>query len=183
MKFLIVVFAILFSVTAVRAHAPKLPEHLPVPVLVFNNDTMIIKQDFGGRVTDYVQRYVMMNRSHKKLAIDGVCNSACGLFMGFLPPQSVCVTDNAMVGLHEAYDVIADARTGKIVGQKPGIDLTGTVFELEHFPLPIMMWLMDTGGLTKEIKFVPPPLLHMMYQECPDELINPPKLPKGEKVE
>ena len=68
---------------------------LPVPV--------VITEDRGGLVSKYkmaTERYVLENR---RVVIDGSCRSACVLALG---ARNVCVTPNAVVKFHAAYNSI-----------------------------------------------------------------------------
>jgi hypothetical protein len=64
--------------------------------------TLKIKEDRGGVINDYVRMYSDMRDAGTKIVLAGPCVSACTLFLGILPPERYCVTDDASMGFHSA---------------------------------------------------------------------------------
>lgn len=61
-----------------------------------------ISFDPGGRLSDYIDKYIMLRDAEAKIIIDGMCISACTLIVGIMPDDSVCVTSNARLVFHSA---------------------------------------------------------------------------------
>lgn len=129
--------------------------------IIERNNTVIIRKDLGGSLSEYMIKYKGMQNRATKIAIDGECDSACTLFLGFVPLQAICVTANAKLGFHRSTRA------------------EGTTIFLMNYPFPILLWLMDVG-LTEDIKYMPDGMIQSLFQQCPDALINP---PASEKVE
>jgi hypothetical protein len=65
---------------------------------------LVLIQDGGGIITDYVRKYSDMRDSGVKLVVAGECASACTLFLGIMPPSQYCVTEAARLGFHTATE-------------------------------------------------------------------------------
>ena len=66
--------------------------------------TMRITDDMGGLMTEYASRFSSMRQSGEKVVIDGSCYSACTMLLGMLSRDQVCVTPNAVLGFHAAWN-------------------------------------------------------------------------------
>src|ERR1700755_1032106 len=66
--------------------------------------TMRITDDMGGLMTEYASRFQTRRSSGEKVVIDGPCYSACTMLLGMLPREQVCVTPNAVLGFHAAWN-------------------------------------------------------------------------------
>src|ERR1700756_5394863 len=66
--------------------------------------TMRIRDDMGGLMTDYASRFATMRQSGERVVIDGPCYSACTMLLGMLSRDQVCVTPNAVLGFHAAWN-------------------------------------------------------------------------------
>jgi hypothetical protein len=64
---------------------------------------VIIKQDNGGIIKDYLNHYEILRASHDPVRLDGPCYSACTIFTAVLPNWQVCYTDKAVLGFHSAF--------------------------------------------------------------------------------
>lgn len=64
---------------------------------------VVIKQDNGGVIKDYLNHYEILRASHDAVRLDGPCYSACTIFTGVLPTWQVCYTDKAVLGFHSAF--------------------------------------------------------------------------------
>jgi len=131
------------------------------PDIYQNGKTLVIKNDFGGAITEYMIRYQKMKIDGASLVIDGECDSACTMFMGFIPPQNTCVTENAKIGIHRA--------------SRP----EGTMYLMMLYPFTVKLWIM-TEGITEDIKYLPQELVDALWVKCTVELDIK---PKGEKVD
>lgn len=127
--------------------------------LIERGNTLIIRNDMGGSMADYLARYSEMKVHASTIALDGECDSSCTLFLGFIPQQGVCITANAKLGFHRA--------------NRP----EGTMVMLMNYPQVILMWLL-AEGMTEDIKYLPDEIMSAMFARCPDILINPPKTEK-----
>ena len=74
----------------------------------FASATMLITADRGGRIIDYVARFLEARASGEQVVIDGACLSACTLVVGVLPRGQVCATPKAVLGFHAAWRPTAD---------------------------------------------------------------------------
>lgn len=73
---------------------------------------VIIKQDNGGVIRDYLQYYQTIRASGDEIRLDGGCYSACTIFTSVLPAWQVCYTDNAELGFHSARWSIDNSYAG-----------------------------------------------------------------------
>lgn len=64
--------------------------------------TTYIRDDNGGVIVEYVEKYSNLRDSGEKVIVDGDCISACTLMLGLLPKQQVCATKKAAFGFHSA---------------------------------------------------------------------------------
>ena len=60
----------------------------------------ISTMDGGGSVTTYIDYWTRIGQSGEKVIIDAPCMSACTFFLGLVPPENVCITPRASLGLH-----------------------------------------------------------------------------------
>lgn len=65
-----------------------------------------VSVDLGGSIVEYIEKYTELRQNEGKLKIDGTCISACTLFLGLMPQESVCATPFGLLGFHSAstYD-------------------------------------------------------------------------------
>src|SRR6516164_4851138 len=75
------------------------------------NATVRIADDRGGRIGNYVDSYGYVRPSCQTVIIDGLCASACTIVLGAVPHDKICVTANATLGFHAAWDFGAHGRT------------------------------------------------------------------------
>ena len=123
-----------------------------------------ITRDHGGYVEEYKAKYAHIRDTGQRVIIDGICNSACTLLLGIMPPGKVCVTPRASLGFHQAY---FDQRW------TAGVKITsysGTAELMGYYPQPVKEWIARHGGLTTTMKKVANgPELWMLVDPCPDE--------------
>lgn len=87
MKTLICAFAaLMFSVIPARAPAQTL-----------------IKNDLGGLIQVYMDKYEALRASGDTVKVDGYCDSACTLVTAYIPAHRICVTRKTTFGFHSAY--------------------------------------------------------------------------------
>jgi hypothetical protein len=117
-----------------------------------------ITDDPGGLMTQYASRFSMVRQSGEKVVIDGPCLSACTMVLGMLPREQVCVTQNAVLGFHAAWNYNGHGRrVTSAVATQALIDI---------YPAPIRSWLARRGGLSPTMKFLRGRELAAMYPAC-----------------
>jgi hypothetical protein len=123
-----------------------------------------IQRDFGGLVEQYKAKYAKIRASRQRVIIDGICNSACTLVLGFVPLNRICVTPRASLGFHQAY---YDKRW------TAGLRVTshaGTAELLSFYPQSVKDWINRNGGLTAQMKRLRNgPDLWRIIDPCPEE--------------
>ena len=63
-----------------------------------------IANDRGGQIGRYVERYEQLRASGQTVIIDGLCASSCTIVLGAIPHERICVTRNANLAFHAAWD-------------------------------------------------------------------------------
>lgn len=123
-----------------------------------------ITRDHGGYVEEYKTRYARIRARGERVIIDGICNSACTLVLGMVPPNKVCATPRASLGFHQAYYDKAFTFGIKITSNEGTSDL------MAYYPQPVKDWIRVNGGLTTEMKKVRNGAdLWKIVDPCPDE--------------
>lgn len=119
---------------------------------------IIIVRDGGGRILEYVDRFLQVRKSGGRVFVDGECASACTLVLGLIPPERICVTGRAKFSFHSAS---RPDENGLPVYSK-----LGTEAMLELYPPEINRWLKKNGGLTPKLIYLEGAELARMYQPC-----------------
>jgi hypothetical protein len=117
-----------------------------------------IADDPGGKIGTYIDRYQGLRRSGETVIIDGLCASACTMVLGSVPRERICVTSQAVLGFHAAWDSGADGRAIT----NPGA--TQMLFSL--YPSSIRHWIAARGGLRPQMIFLRGKELMSMYRPC-----------------
>ena len=76
-----------------------------------------IADDRGGQIGRYVELYEQLRASGQTIMIDGLCASACTIVLGAIPRDRICVTPNANLAFHAAWDFFGTS--GRILLQIP----------------------------------------------------------------
>jgi len=63
-----------------------------------------IANDPGGRIGKYIDRYEKLRASRQPVIIDGFCASACTIVLATVPSDRICVTSQAELAFHAAWD-------------------------------------------------------------------------------
>jgi len=121
-----------------------------------------ITRDHGGDLKQYEAKYLLLRDKGERVVIDGICNSACTLVLGILPPGKVCVTPRASLGFHEAYFDLHLPFGIKIASS------SGTDELMAHYPQPVKDWIARNGGLTPQMKHVTGTELLTLVDPCPE---------------
>jgi len=119
---------------------------------------MRITGDAGGLMADYASRFSSARESGETVVIDGPCFSACTMVLGYIPRDRVCVTHNAVLGFHAAWQYDPNGR--RITSAEGTQELIGI------YPAPIRSWLARRGGLSHRMKFLQGRELSAMYRTC-----------------
>jgi len=122
------------------------------------NATMRITDDMGGLMTEYASRFASMRSSGEKVVIDGPCYSACTMALGMLSRDQVCVTPNAVLGFHAAWNF---DEAGRRV-----TSASATHALLDTYPSRVRSWIARRGGLTPQLKLLRGRELAAMFPMC-----------------
>jgi hypothetical protein len=117
-----------------------------------------IAEDRGGRIGTYVDRYQGLRSSGETVIIDGLCASACTIVLGAVPHDRICVTSQANLGFHAAWDFGANGRA--ITNRE------ATQMLYSMYPSPIRRWIALRGGLRPQMIFLRGKQLMSMYRPC-----------------
>jgi|SRR5579883_713359 len=120
--------------------------------------TMRITDDMGGLMTEYASRFAEVRNSGEKVVIDGPCYSACTMLLGMLPREQVCVTPNAVLGFHAAWNFDESGR------RVTSPSATRTLYDI--YPTRVRSWISHRGGLTPQMKYLRGRELASMYPMC-----------------
>jgi hypothetical protein len=117
-----------------------------------------IAEDRGGRIGTYVDRYQGLRSSGETVIIDGLCASACTIVLGAIPHEKICVTSNANLGFHAAWDFGSNGRA------VTNAEATQMLYSM--YPSPVRRWIAQRGGLTPRMLFLRGKQLMSMYKPC-----------------
>jgi hypothetical protein len=117
-----------------------------------------IADDRGGKIGTYIDRYQGLRRSGETVVIDGLCASACTMVLGAVPRERICVTSQAVLGFHAAWDSDADGRAVT----NPG----ATRMLYSGYPSSVRRWIAARGGLNSQMIFLRGKELMSMYRPC-----------------
>lgn len=117
-----------------------------------------IANDPGGQIGRYVERYEQLRASGQTVIIDGLCASSCTIVLGAIPHAKICVTRNANLAFHAAWDFGVHGR----VVTNPG----ATRMLYSMYPSRVQRWIADQGGLSPRMIFLRGRQLQTMYRPC-----------------
>ncbi|MET0707868.1 MAG: hypothetical protein ABWY82_13660 [Tardiphaga sp.] len=117
-----------------------------------------IADDRGGRIGTYVDKYQGLRSSGEMVVIDGLCASACTIVLGAVPHDKICVTSNANLGFHAAWDFGANGRA------ITNPEATQMLYSM--YPSQVRRWIAHRGGLTPRMIFLRGRQLAGMYKPC-----------------
>lgn len=117
-----------------------------------------ISNDPGGQIGAYMQKYQGLRSSGERVVIDGFCASACTIVLGEIPYDRICVTAQASLGFHAAFDPDSDGRHIT--------NLVATHFLYSIYPSPVRRWISRHGGLTPHMILLQGKELQAMYRPC-----------------
>jgi hypothetical protein len=119
---------------------------------------MRIADDRGGKIGTYIDRYQGVRSSGETVIIDGLCASACTIVLGAVPRERICVTSQAVLGFHAAWDSDANGRAVT----NPG----ATQMLYSGYPSSVRRWIAARGGLKPQMIFLRGKELMSMYRPC-----------------
>lgn len=117
-----------------------------------------ITNDRGGLIADYLEKYDGLRATGQSVMIDGFCASACTIVLGAIPHDRICVTSNAALGFHAAYDF---ARDGRTITNPEATELL-----YRQYPREVRRWIASRGGLTPHMILLRGKQLEAMYRPC-----------------
>jgi hypothetical protein len=117
-----------------------------------------IANDRGGQIGRYVDRYEQLRASGQTIIIDGLCASACTIVLATIRHDKICVTPNANLAFHAAWDFGARG----LAITNPG----ATRMLYSMYPLQVRHWIANRGGLTPRMIFLRGRQLEAMYRPC-----------------
>jgi len=108
--------------------------------------TMVISEDRGGQIGQYLQAFATLRSSGENVVIDGNCFSACTLVLGLVPRERICATTRARLGFHAAW--MPDEQ-GRPVTSPMGTQALWTIY-----PNKVRSWISRNGGLSRKMLFM-----------------------------
>lgn len=120
--------------------------------------TMLITEDRGGQIGQYLQAFAALRSSGENVVIDGDCFSACTLLLGLIPRQKVCATPNARLGFHAAWMPDESGR--------PVTSPMGTQALWRVYPASVKSWIGRNGGLSRKMIFLQGRALTSIVRPC-----------------
>jgi hypothetical protein len=118
---------------------------------------ILIKNDGGGDIPNYVAKYLYLQQRGERVVIDGDCLSACTLALGLLAKDRRCFTNEARLGFHAAWTEFGTTRIR---------DPLGTAVFWLVYPAEIRRWISKHGGLTSRLIYLKGKELAAMYPPC-----------------
>jgi hypothetical protein len=123
--------------------------------------TMLISEDRGGQIGQYLQAFAALRSSGENVVVDGNCFSACTLLLGLIPRDRVCVTSRARFGFHAAWMPDESGR--------PVTSPMGTQALWNIYPTRVRSWIHRHGGLSRKMIFLQGRELTHMVSACGTE--------------
>jgi len=117
-----------------------------------------IANDAGGRIDRYLDGYEKLGASGQMVRIDGLSASACTIVLAMIPRDKICVTSNANLAFHAAWDFGAYRRA------ITNPEATRNLFAM--YPVQVRRWIAHHGGLTPRTIFLRGKQLQAMYRSC-----------------
>ena len=108
--------------------------------------TVLIRGDNGGKMEDYTARFRQVRDSGEFVIIDGTCMSACTMVLGLIPRDRICVTPNAVLGFHAAWEF---TKSGDRIASA-----SGTRELMKTYPASVRTWIARHGGLSPNMMFL-----------------------------
>ena len=110
---------------------------------------IIITKDGGGPISVYFRAWTLIEQSQRPVIIDGICASACTLFLGILKREQICATERAVLAFHAGGKCVSD---GVRCLEKPFYDETANNELMSLYPENIRAWFTSQGGLKPDME-------------------------------
>ncbi len=94
-----------------------------------------VKIDEGGSVADRMQHFELIEKAGHQFKIDGMCISACTMFLGL---KNVCVAPRTVFGFHSSYTSNGFISTPSKYGN---------AILTSYYPPAIRKWVTDNKAL------------------------------------
>jgi hypothetical protein len=120
--------------------------------------TMLITEDRGGQIGQYLQAFAALRSSGEDVVVDGNCFSACTLLLGLIPRERVCATPRARFGFHAAW---MPDENGQPVTSPMGTQALWNVY-----PSKVRSWIGRNGGLSRRMIFLQGRELRQIVHAC-----------------
>jgi hypothetical protein len=134
---------------------------IPVVLLVLSassaSATVRISDDRGGQIGDYLAKYHALRENGDRVMIDGTCASACTMLLGVIPRNRICVTPRAVLAFHSAWTPTSEGEQ---------ISSAGNYYLWSNYPAAVRKWIIQHGGLHRQIIYLSGPELTAMYPSC-----------------
>ena len=117
-----------------------------------------IVDDRGGQIGEYLYKFSELRASGQTVMIDGLCASACTMILAAISHDKICVSSNATLGFHAAFDFAGDGRTVT--------NPEATRMLYSGYPFQVRRWISRRGGLTHRMIFLRGKQLQAMYRPC-----------------
>lgn len=117
-----------------------------------------IVNDRGGQIGLYIERYEKLRASGQTIIIDGLCASSCTIVLSAIPHANICVTRNANLAFHAAWDFGAHGRA------ITNPEATRMLYSM--YPSRVRHWIANRGGLSPRMIFLRGRQLGAMYRPC-----------------
>lgn len=128
------------------------------PALNRASATVLITDDNGGKIGDYLNAFASVRESGKLVIINGPCYSACTLILGVVPRDRVCAISSAKFGFHAARKMDSSGR--------PVSSPEGTNLLWNTYPEDVRRWITDRGGLSVQMIVLEGPELRGIVRLC-----------------
>ena len=122
------------------------------------NSAVRIADDRGGKIGSYLDKYDGLRSSGQVVMIDGLCASACTIVLGKIPHDRICVTANAALGFHAAFDF---GTNGQEITNRGATKMLYAMY-----PSQVRRWINRQGGLTPHMVVLRGTELTKMYRPC-----------------
>lgn len=100
----------------------------------------VISGDRGGRVIERVTTALDVADSGRLVRIEGLCASACTVYLALTRVNRVCLGPGAVLAFHQTTDI----KTGKTNPKANKIVLS-------FYPISVQNWIKARGGLTAKL--------------------------------
>jgi hypothetical protein len=120
--------------------------------------TVRIRDDSGGQIGEYLAKFRALRLSGERVEIDGVCASACTMLLGTIPRNRICVTPQAVLEFHSAWDPTPSG------GETTSV--AGNQILWSTYPGQVRKWITSHGGLHSQIIELQGAALAAMYPPC-----------------